>query len=297
MMAWALSQVVPRVVKGCAPGITQNVGADRLKVALAGLALHADERAQTFISAQTLGEYMIPDSTPKGQRNAGHLAIAGLLYLGLIEELPSAGNAPRVLQLTWPDRMRDSSQETSSAITSAITSAIKDMPSSRANVMKYGSKEVLTKSLSTFVSGENAESFSEASETAESELSISERFALAEQRREQSRLQEEERQRVIEARRQADKERKEDEAGKERRQRTQRLASWLAQVAENRGHAEAPRARAHFQSEAQQTELEPLATVELLDSLNRAGSLTNVIRLLAPLYEQLSPALLQELRK
>lgn len=277
--------------------MSQSVGSDRLKLALAGLAHHCDERAQTFISAETLGEYLIPSSTPKGQRNAGHLAIAGLIHLGLVEELKSPGNAPRVLQLAWPDRMPDSSQEAPSAITSAITSAINERPSSRANVLKYEVREVLSKSLSTHVGENRSESFSEASETAESELSIRERFALGEQAEEARRLQEAERQRVREAKQEAERKRQQELAGNERRQRATSLARWLAHIAEVEGHAKYAEALACFQADALLAQIEPLATPETVSRANRASSVSEARQLLASIYATLSPALLQELRK
>ena len=271
------------MAKGSSPGVTQSVGADRLKVALTVLAQHADERAQTFISAQTLGEYLIPDSTPKGQRNAGHLAIAGLIHLGIVEELPSAGNHPRVLQLMWPNRMADHYQEPPSAITSAITSAINDMPSSRANVLKYVSnKEALT-SLVTYVGEHRTENTSEA-ETPESELSIRGRFALAEKREEERRLQA-----------QAEADRAQEQDRKERSDNARRLALWLAQVAEKKRHATVEEASTYFRSEPIQAELQVVATGALLSQLQRKAE--NMEQILASIYDRFSPALLQEARR
>lgn len=104
LMAWALAQSPQALAKNEAPGVTQAVSTLAMKLALVALAHHADDDAQTFVSAQTVGEALSPDSKPGSQRNAGNRAIAGLIARGLVVVVDNPGNAPRTLELLWPDR-------------------------------------------------------------------------------------------------------------------------------------------------------------------------------------------------
>ena len=104
LMAWALAQSPQALARNEAPGVTQAVSTLAMKLALVALAHHADDEAQTFVSAQTVGEALSPDSKPRSQRNAGNRAIAGLIARGLVVVVDDPGNAPRTLELLWPDR-------------------------------------------------------------------------------------------------------------------------------------------------------------------------------------------------
>ena len=104
LMAWALAQDPQALAKHEAPGVSQAVSSHAMKLALLALAHHADDYAQTFVSAQTVGEALSPSSTPGNQRNAGARTIAGLIARGLVVVVDDPGNAPRTLMLLWPDR-------------------------------------------------------------------------------------------------------------------------------------------------------------------------------------------------
>jgi len=104
LMAWALAQDPQALAKHEAPGVSQAVSSLAMKLALVALAHHADDHAQTFVSAQTVGEALSPSSTPGNQRNAGARAIAGLIARGLVVVVDDPGNAPRMLELLWPYR-------------------------------------------------------------------------------------------------------------------------------------------------------------------------------------------------
>ena len=106
LMAWALAQSPQALARNAAPGVSQAVSTLAMKLALVALAHHADDTAQTFVSAQTVGEALSPNSTPRSQANAGKRAIAGLIARGLVVVVDDPGNAPRTLELQWPDRWR-----------------------------------------------------------------------------------------------------------------------------------------------------------------------------------------------
>ena len=106
LMAWALAQSPQALARNDAPGVSQAVSTLAMKLALVALAHHADDTAQTFVSAQTVGQALSPNSTPQSQANAGKRAIAGLIARGLVVVVDDPGNAPRTLELQWPDRWR-----------------------------------------------------------------------------------------------------------------------------------------------------------------------------------------------